>query len=225
MEPLETTGSIVAFLIYVGLLYQQNRIMQRQNEIMERQERNRKPVGVVQRPYRFYWPMIVMGLLTVVTVTAVGIYWYSSLNSLPEDTEESSPVRDYEWAYVPKPVTGQASGSCSLLVNGKRFYRWSNKYRLAFACFTWNGDGDIDDSAQVLFSKSYEIQNDMEQMLLYWTPSFHSNMKPTYGMNLKLFMVPVGIDIEHASTVRQAKATGARQVWHGATKRAPEGQF
>jgi hypothetical protein len=193
---------------------------------MLRQERNKKTVGVIQRPYRFYWPMIVMGLLTVSTIAAVGIYWYSSLNSLPEDTAESAMVRDYEWAYVPNPMPGQAPGSCSLLVNGKRFYRWSDKYRLAFACFTWNGDGDIDDSAQVLFSKSYEVQNDMEQMLLYWTPSFHSNTKNNnYGMNLKLFMVPEGVDIEHASTVRQAKAMGARQVWHGATKRGPLGQF
>jgi hypothetical protein len=199
--------------------------MQQQNDIMLRQERNKKTVGVIQRPYRFYWPMIVMGLLAVVTVAAVGIYMYSSLNSLPEDTQESAIVRDYAWTHIARPITGQAPGSCYLKVNGKRFYQWGDKYRLAFACLMWNGDGDIDDSAQVVLSKSYEIQNDMEEMLLYWTPSFDSIMKNSSGINLKLFMVPVGVDIEHASTIRQAKAMGARQVWHAAATRAPQGQF
>jgi hypothetical protein len=63
-----------------------------------------------------------MGLLTVFTIAAAaGIYMYSSLNSLPEDTEESAIVRDYQWAYVPEPMTGQAPGSCSPCKCGQEF--------------------------------------------------------------------------------------------------------
>jgi hypothetical protein len=45
--------------------------------------------------------------------------------------------------------------------------------------------------------------------------SQRSDIKAKNMINLMLFMMPVGVDIEHASTIRQAKAMGAKQVWHG----------
>jgi|ERR1700683_533251 hypothetical protein len=133
MGPLETAGSILAFLIYASLLYQQNRIMQQQNDIMLRQEANKKKAEVIVRPYRFYWPMIVMGLLTALAVIAVGTYISHSENDLPEDTVENAIVRNYGWKHIASPATGQAPGSCFILANGKRFYQWSDKYSLWFA--------------------------------------------------------------------------------------------
>jgi len=56
-------------------------------------------------------------------------------------------------------------------------------------------------------------------MMIYWTfssGSFGAYMKEHSEayVNFVLFMVPKGVGIEHAYSVRQAKALGARQVWH-----------
>jgi hypothetical protein len=71
---------IIAVLIGIPtllLMWQQNRILQRQNEIFARQEGVDAEVeSQPQAKYLKYWPMLAMGILMLLTWTAVGYNYY-----------------------------------------------------------------------------------------------------------------------------------------------------
>jgi hypothetical protein len=130
-----------------------------------------------------------------------------------EDNEENALEKFVGFA------AHRGDGNCQLTANGNRFWPYREAYRIAFACFFWEGQSDPDDSTQVLISKAFDISRGNVQMLIQWNPSFEaafqsaaSNNAPC--INYTLLMVPNGIDVQKATTIREAKSMGAKQVWH-----------
>jgi hypothetical protein len=165
-----------------------------------------------------------MGLLSLGPLLALLGIWLFSTNLrrgmvvntfFPEDNQENSAELSYGWKRA--DAKAKALGSCFVTANGSRFLDWSDKYRLAFACFNWDGQGDPQDATDILFSKPYDISNGDLPMAVYWDNDFASSVpagKYVY-INFALLMVPNGVDIEKAKSLRQAAAMGARRVWRG----------
>ncbi len=85
-KKLEVAGAIIAFIVPALLLYQQNVIFQRQNDLLEQQNRilareqgvpaDVPPVTPSQSIGPHYWPLITMGVFTLLTWAAVGLVLY-----------------------------------------------------------------------------------------------------------------------------------------------------
>src|SRR5712691_4364071 len=73
MDTLELVGSVIGFLIYAYLLYEQNTIMKEQNRIM-REQAGETVTSQAPSRAKLYWPMLVMGLLTLASWTAVVVF-------------------------------------------------------------------------------------------------------------------------------------------------------
>jgi hypothetical protein len=135
---------------------------------------------------------------------------------LPDDSQDNAPEHNYGWRRGDKGAP--APGQCFVQANGTLFVPWKDRYHLAFACFVWDGQGDPKDDSTIIFSKSYDVFDSDQDMILYWDSSFATHVpegKYT-SLNIVLFVVPKEVDIERAKNLRQAKAMGAIQVWHGA---------
>jgi hypothetical protein len=67
-------GGLIIGIVTLILLYQQNRIAERGNRIAEGSETMKS--GTIPAPYKRYWPMIAMAVLTALTWAAVGTDLY-----------------------------------------------------------------------------------------------------------------------------------------------------
>ncbi|MGB0012763.1 MAG: hypothetical protein WBQ03_14230 [Candidatus Sulfotelmatobacter sp.] len=90
MPTLETIGGVVAFLIYAGLLYQQNRIMERTNEIMIEQGGAARALANSRGSIGKFWPMITMAALTILTWAALTAWIYIRHNTTNSENVQSN---------------------------------------------------------------------------------------------------------------------------------------
>jgi hypothetical protein len=85
-------------LLMLGLMWQQNRILRMQNEILAHE------AGIVSNParptYRKYWPMLVMGVLMLLTWGAVAADHYDRLYH-PKVVERIVAARPYKFEFKP----------------------------------------------------------------------------------------------------------------------------
>jgi hypothetical protein len=94
MNLIDSIGGVLAFLIYAYLLYRQNQIMEEQNRIM-REQAGAPSVAAVAIPRSWlsqHWPMLVMGVLTLATWTAIGLFFYFRKPTVIEKIIEKPPT-------------------------------------------------------------------------------------------------------------------------------------
>jgi hypothetical protein len=119
MDGLEIAGGVIVFVTNVYLGVKANQIFQRTNEIMERQVALEHPGTTMMKtkppPWRTYWPLVAMGLLTILTWSAVGYDIYD---------RHSQPVSAMpDWGgYKYKDVWNETYTDETVVVDGKSFH-------------------------------------------------------------------------------------------------------
>jgi hypothetical protein len=103
-------------LLMLGLMWQQNRILRRQNEILAHE------AGIVSnsaRPiYRKYWPMLVMGVLMLLTWGAVAADHYDRLYH-PKIVEKTVTVTE-PYAFAWQETNPRVNRSLGSIFAGKK---------------------------------------------------------------------------------------------------------
>lgn len=130
--------------IFVGLatlylLWQQNQIFRQQNAIFARQEGTILPASDRAPRFRRYWPMVIMGGLTILTWAAVGYDIYERNHGLETGPSDAPPpmVRlsdkqlrifnhlqavEYDWDAFPyEYVVAQQFVNTDVLLDGRDF--------------------------------------------------------------------------------------------------------
>lgn len=211
MEILDRVGAVVAFLIYAYLLYQQNRILRTQNEIM--QERPNSPASGTPG-WRRYWPMLVMGLLSAVTIAAVALdYFYvrrpaRAAAAAPADIPEFDDAQNDLYVQY-----GETTDSCYMNVRGERYAARRSGYKLAVACFVWDGREDTLDAPYLQVSSLYDIRDGEEHLEAKYAQYFQPFRKGTHNefkINIALLNVPNDAQPSQFKTLREARAVGVR---------------
>lgn len=133
-------------------------------------------------------------------------------SDLPEVHEDAEIVRSWGGA-------SEGRQFCALVANGTRFLKYKDKYKLAGGCYAFDGLGNWMDAPQLQMSQAYDIEKGNVRTLLKWSPSFvqYRAENPRQYLYYVLLMLPDSLSPGAFNTVRQARAMGARVVFHGAT--------
>lgn len=146
-----------------------------------------------------YWPIALM----LVLAGSSWIPYMTRPNDLPEWPDEPNKFI-LKFAHSP--------GQCEIAVNGERFWKYRDGFRLASGCFAYDGIGDVLDTPQLQTSKMYDIRKSPIEMRLEWGPGFAGYLKQVHavGINHALLLVPNGVDTGQFSTLRQARSMGVK---------------
>lgn len=152
-------------------------------------------------------PMRRLVALWSVVAVLVGLAWIPYLlkgDDLPEWPEPKSYIASYGWTY----------GECSIVVNGDRFLKYQGRFRLAGACYIYDGTVDVLDIQQVQTSQAYDIMATGIRLRTIWSPGFRKFIegKQILGISHIILMLPSGVSPDGFSTLRQARALGVRIV-------------
>ncbi len=148
-----------------------------------------------------HWPLIFM-------ITLAASSWIPYV-LLPDDLPEWPDPKPYVVQY------GVGQNDCLVVVNGDRFLKYRAHYRLASACYIYDGIGDLLDVPQLQTSKAYDIRVGAMALRAVWGASFPkylSEKGPILSMNHVVLMLPIGVVPGEFSTLREAKAMGVKIV-------------
>lgn len=151
-----------------------------------------------------YWPI---GFVVLLAASS-WIPYIMRPDDLPDFPDPHPPIREY----------GVKVGECRVGVNGERFLKYAAHYKVACGCYFYDGSGDILDAPQLQTSAAYEINNSRITMRILWEPGFKQYVlaKLPGKLNLVVFLMPIGVEPDQFSTLRQAKALGVRLISAGA---------
>ena len=125
------------------------------------------------------------------------------------ESEQNPAVR--AWGDDPK------QGWCTLNITGDRFLRYRNGYKVASACFLYDGTVEPLDAPRVQVSKLYDIRPGSMEMIALWEPEFlqYLERKHASGLTHVVLLVPLGVSTGQFSTLRQARALGIKTIAAG----------
>jgi hypothetical protein len=152
------------------------------------------------------WAAATLALLLVMLVSSGVSLFAGREPQLPEWPDSHPFVQEY----------GQdpLSESSHLTANGDRFMYYAGEYKIASACYVYDGVGDLLYAPQLQVSKAYDIRNSPIRMLAQWGPTFRGYLqtKKFVGMAHVVLLVPMGVDPGQFTTLRQAQAMGVKIV-------------
>jgi hypothetical protein len=110
-----------------------------------------------------------------------------------------------------------APGTCTVDVEPNVIWSHRDRYRLAAGCFVYDGTVDIADAPHLQVTKAYDMTRSTLSMSLDWTDSFQQYLKGARRgeFTYVVFLLPKGVEPGNFSTIRQARAMGARVVLVG----------
>jgi hypothetical protein len=189
---------IMALIGIIGIYYQRRAV-----RLMKPEEK------------RFaYWPLVFM----VILAASSWIPYFLLPDDLPLWPDPKPYVRGYGVT-----VTADGRESCYVTADGDRFSRYRNHWRLAAACYFYDGVGDPLDVPQLQTSGAYDIRTGEMKLLAVWGAAFPQFLHDKHANELGhvLLMLPAGIDPGQFSTLRQAKGLGVKFVNGGVNSFAP----
>jgi hypothetical protein len=97
-------------------------------------------------------------------------------------------------------------------VNGKSLMVREDQYKIAIACFVYDGSVDILDAPKIQVSSLYDINNNIPVAIVTWGEAYNQyRMKMSAkGTNIALLNVPNGVLPTQFTTLRQARALGVK---------------
>jgi hypothetical protein len=184
--------------------WRQNKIFERQNEIFATQaglsQMPREPHGV---SIRRFWPMFAMTALTLVTWSGVGydLYDRHSNPDLPE-FDVKSHVPFYAWG------VNAAPRQCYVVIDGPELSRYKDAYRVAPACFYYDGSTDVLDISNLQVGATHDIPNGLLDMRINVSPIFA--VGNVDRIRLLVLLIPLNVQISQFSTLRAARNLGVK---------------
>ena len=161
----------------------------------------------LRMPKRKWFLIIVLSLVPLGTM----IYHRQSAASvvkpqsdIPEfDTPNSTLV--HSWAQ-------DSPNSCAMEVGGEALLSRQSDYKLAIACFIYDGKVDILDAPYIQVSNLYDIKPGSVGIHAGYQPYFvqYMNQMHAIGINIALLNVPNGVQPNQFNTLRQARALGVK---------------
>lgn len=162
-------------------------------------------VAVVYSVVLHYEPQLprlpIWVVLLAVTWCAIGYDFYDRHHTvlLPEfDSKRNAPlVISY----------GGSPSSCYMQVNGEAVLLNKSVYRLAIACFLYDGAEDILDAPNLQVSNLYDIKDGVVGIQQNFSESFQQYRMAQHaiGISIALLLVPDGVERNQFSTLRQAR--------------------
>lgn len=208
MSAIGTTSQIFLGVTNAYLLWQQNRILEKQTRAFLQQGPASKMSAQVPsrvRRFRHYWPLLAMAALTLLTWLAIVYgpqYWHRGGQHIVEfDSPQAGPVIV---EYGLDPI------SCFQEVRSTEYLSMEGKYKLATACFIYDGSVPILDAPSVQVSNLYDIINGNVTMRILFGDAFNRYRAEHHasGIDIALLLVPNGVSPSQFSTLRQARALG-----------------
>jgi hypothetical protein len=98
--------------------------------------------------------------------------------------------------------------SCEVTVDTTTIWRYHDKYKVAAACFVYDGLGPILDAKPFWVGAAYDIQRDAKLKMI----AKPSGPAPLPGTNYVVLLVPDGIDISQFHTLREARNLKVRII-------------
>ncbi len=137
----------------------------------------------------------------------------------PDDLPEFPDPHPYVIGY------SQSFGArwCRVVINGQRFLKFQSHYKVAGACYLYDGIGDLMDVAQLQVGKAHDIRDEQIDIMTPFGPGFSGYLesKRAIGLTHVVLLIPKGIDPGDFSTLRQAKAMGVKIVSAGTSYTTP----
>jgi hypothetical protein len=152
-----------------------------------------------------HWPLVFIAALA----TTSWIPYLLRSDDLPEWPDPKPFIRGYS-------VLGNPP-SCLVIVNGDRFLKYEKDYRIASACYGYDGFGDLLDIPQVQVSAASDIRKGDIHLRVQWSPSFiqYAQQKNFRAINEMVLLLPKGVDPGAFSSLRQAKSMAVKFVTAG----------
>lgn len=200
---------VIFGLLQTYFIWKQNKIFEKQNEIFAYQAEK----GTLNMPdqaprivkVKRYWPMAAMALMTVATWCAVGFAYYQHVYNpapiLDFDQPQAGPALSSYGMDSPDSCMGTANGNSLVLAAHQA------NYRVAIACFAYDGKEDILDAPKLQVSRLYDIKPGLVIMRASYSTDFlqYEAAMHSIGIEVALFLVPDGVDISQISTLREAR--------------------
>jgi len=205
-------GILVAVVTIVGtigtlvLMQKGNAILAQQNEIMLAQgtKRAREELAKPASVKLSRWPVYAVVGVVFLTWAVVGYDFYDRTHPplLEFDVPHDTLIAGWE----------QGVNSCSLAVNEQHLLLLRNDYKLAVACFIYNGQGDILDAPNVEVGALYDIREGQSTLTAGWSQGFiqYRVQQGAAGSFVALLIIPKNVQTFQFTTLRQARALGVR---------------
>lgn len=148
------------------------------------------------------WPLFVIAVLAL----SSWIPYFIRPDDLPPFPDPHSYVARYS-----QSIEAQW---CRVLINGDRFLKFAGHYRVAGACYAYDGVGDVLDVPKLQVGKTHDIINGQIEMVTRFGPGFMEYLQENgaIGLSHVVLLIPNGVDPGDFSTLRQAKAMGVKIV-------------
>jgi hypothetical protein len=145
-----------------------------------------------------HWPLV----LIVLIAASSWIPYILRPGDLPEWPNSKTGSKAYT----------AAPGACFVTADGDFFVKYRKRYRLASACYIYDGTVDLLDVPHLQVSKEREITAGDMPMNAQWGPTFQDyvDQKQIPLINHVLLLVPVGVSAGQFSTLRQARDLGVK---------------
>jgi hypothetical protein len=208
----ELIATVLIGLATLGLMWQQNRILQRQNEIFAQQEK-----AITTKTRWKYWPIFAMAMLMLFTWAAVAVdYFYVRPAPGSNATQQDIPEFDAKTTAIVEGYGLDSPESCYAVVNGNALLTRQKDYKLAAACFIYDGREDLLDAPYVQFSNLYDIKDGQIRMRLQFPQYFvdYRNRMNAIGIDVSVLNVPNGVELTSFRTLRQARTAGVKILSH-----------
>jgi hypothetical protein len=154
------------------VLMLQLRVAQEQLALAMSDTRGNRAVPNKASVLRVYWPVALCVLLALSSWIP---YWMR-----PDDLPTWPEYKPYALFY------GTSPGECHSVINGDRLLRYRDHYRLASACYVYDGVGDLQDIKTVEISKAYEIRAGAIEMKIPWDDNFLKTMMAPWHRDIML---------------------------------------
>ena len=145
-------------------------------------------------------------LLLAVTWCAIGYDFY--------DRHHTVPLPEFDSKRDARPVVSYAANqsSCYMTVDGASMLLNKSAYRLAIACFTFDGKEDILDAPNFQVSNLYDIKDGVINMQQDFSEAFKQQgiAKHANAIFIAVLLVPDGVERNQFSTLRQARKLNVR---------------
>ena len=152
-------------------------------------------------------------LMIVLSLVPLGTLIYEWQNGAPNVKPQNNISEfDNPNSAIVKGWAQDSPNSCSMDVNGDALLSRQSGYKLAIACFIYDGKVDILDAPYLQVSNLYDIKSGDIGIRAGYQPYFdqYRNQMHAIGIDIALLNVPNGIQSSQFTTLRQARAMGVK---------------
>jgi hypothetical protein len=155
-------------------------------------------------------------LMIALSLIPLGVLIYARGTTSPVESNSTPrgeiPEFDTPNSTIVTAWAQDSPNSCSMDVNGNALLSRQLGYRLAIACFIYDGRTDILDAPYLQVSNLYDIKMGTVSIHAGYQPYFmeYRNQMHAIGIDIALLNVPNGVQTGQFTTLHQARALGVK---------------